>query len=96
MPKAPPKSATKPVTRKLPVPLEAANNQERPVRLTLELSPDLNDTLERVASEIHGTKSEALRRAIVLLEFAVKARREGKAFGIARPGQDLATEVVGL
>lgn len=66
------------------------------VRLTLELSADLNDTLEQLAAQTGGTKSDVLRKAIILMEVAVHARREGKPFGIARPGTELATEIVGI
>ena len=68
----------------------------RPVRLTLELSPDLNETLERLAGQICGTKSDVLRKSIALMEVAVKARAAGRAFGVAKPGTELATEIVGI
>lgn len=68
----------------------------KPVRLTLELSPDLNDSLERMADQLHGTKSDVLRKAIAIMEVALKARQQGRAFGVARPGTELATEIVGI
>ncbi len=66
------------------------------IRLSLELSPEANALLEDLAEKIGGTKSEVLRKAIVLMELAVEARRQGKKFGIAEKDQPLAKEIVGL
>jgi len=66
------------------------------VRLSLELSPQANEKLEELAEKIHGSKSDVLRRAIALMEVAVKAREEGNKFGVAAKGQQLATEIVGI
>ena len=66
------------------------------VRLSLELSPQLNETLEELASRIHGSKSDVLRKAIAIMEVAVRAKEEGKKFGIAEGDQTLSTEVVGI
>lgn len=66
------------------------------VRLSLVLSPELNDRLEDMAAKIHGTKSDVLRRALALMDVAVKAKEEGRKIGIAKPGQELATEIIGI
>ena len=73
-----------------------AGSSPKPVRLSLELSPELNSTLEELAEQTHGTKSDVLRKAIALMEIAVRAKSEGRRFGIAKPEQELATEVVGI
>jgi predicted transcriptional regulator len=78
--------------KKLPL----QRSDDRPVRLSLELSPQLNDTLETLAERTHGTKSDVLRKAIALMEVAVRAKEEGKKFGIAERDQPLSTEVVGI
>lgn len=64
--------------------------------MSLVLSPDANALLEQLAEAIHGTKSEVLRRALTLMEVAVTAKKEGRAFGVAKPGQKLEREVIGL
>lgn len=66
------------------------------VRLSLDVSRELNETLEDLAEATDSSKSEVLRKAISLMEVTVRARREGKKVGIAGPGQDLKTEFVGL
>ena len=66
------------------------------VRLSLELAPQVNDTLEMLAEKIHGTKSDVLRRAIALMEVAVRAREDGMKLGIASKDQVLTTEIIGI
>jgi hypothetical protein len=66
------------------------------VRLTLELNPALNSALEELVAQTGGTKSDVLRKAIAIFQVAVRANREGKRFGVAAEGQELATEIVGI
>jgi len=66
------------------------------IRLSLEVSPELNNTLEDLALKIGATKSDVLRRAIVLMEVAVEAKERGQKLGIADKNQPLATEIVGI
>lgn len=69
---------------------------DRTVRLTVDVSQDLNALIEELARSSHTSKSEILRRSIALMDFAQKAKREGKKVGAARQDQELVTEVVGL
>lgn len=66
------------------------------VRFSLELNPTAAEALEQLAEEIHGSKSDVLRRAIALLQVAVRAKKEGLPFGIGEKGQKLGTEIVGI
>jgi hypothetical protein len=49
-----------------------------------------------LAAKLHSTKSDVLRKAVALLEVAVRAKEEHKKFGVAAPDQTLETEIVGL
>ena len=72
-------------------------DQERTkVRLSLDITPELNTLLDSLATSIGGTKSDVLRKAISLMEVAVDAKRQGKKFGIAEKDQPLATEIIGI
>lgn len=66
------------------------------VRLTLDLSPELDELVGRLAKITGGTKSDVMRKSIALMELAVEAKRAGKKFGIAQEGQTLATEIVAI
>lgn len=72
-----------------------AIGQDR-VRLSLDVSPELNETLERLATSMHGTKSEVLRKAIALMDVAVRAKQDGQRIGIAGPNQQLTSEIIGI
>lgn len=72
-------------------------DQERTkVHFSLDVSPDLNALLDKLATNIGGTKSDVLLKAIALMELAVDANRQGKKFGIAEKDQPLAMEIVGI
>lgn len=66
------------------------------VRLSLDISPELNRLLEELAATTGGTKSDVLRKAIALMEVAVDAKRRGLKLGLADKDQTLATEIIGL
>lgn len=66
------------------------------IRLSLEVSPELNETLEGLAARIHGTKSEVLRRAIALMEVAIEAARSGQKLAIADKDDRVVTKIIGI
>lgn len=66
------------------------------IRLSLDVSPELNDLIEDLAERTDGTKSDVLRRAIALMDVAVRATESGKKVGVAETDQGLTTEFVGL
>lgn len=70
--------------------------EKEKVRLSLDISAELNALLEHLASITGGTKSDVLRKAIALMEVAIEAKRQGKKFGIAEKDQQLATEIIGI
>lgn len=70
--------------------------EKNKVRLSLDISPEMNELIAQLAERTGSTKSEVLRKAIVLMEVAVDAKRQGKKFGIAEKDQQLATEIVGI
>lgn len=66
------------------------------VKLSLIVSPQLNETLENMAQESGTTKSDVLRKALALLELASEARRDGKRIGILTNERQVLTEIVGV
>jgi predicted transcriptional regulator len=66
------------------------------IRLSLDVSPELNETLEELATKIHGTKSDVLRKAIVLMELAIQAKEKQQKLGIIDKDHQVVTEIVGL
>jgi predicted DNA-binding protein len=64
------------------------------VRLNLDLSPELNETLEELAKKIGGSKSDVLRQAITLMQILVIAKEETKKLGIPEANQIIANEII--
>jgi predicted transcriptional regulator len=69
---------------------------KEPVRLSLALSPELNERLDQLAEAGHTTKSEILRKAIALFDVAAQAKSEKKRIGILDQDKQLVTEIVGI
>ena len=77
----------------------AAIEREK-IRLSLDVSPELYHLLESISERTDESKSDVLRKAIVLMDVAVKASQEGKRLLVEEPAtqrnQRSVTEVVGL
>lgn len=70
--------------------------EKEKVRLSLDISRELNDLLEQLATTTGGTKSDVLRKAIALMEVAIDGKRRGLKLGLADKDQQLTTEIIGL
>lgn len=66
------------------------------VRLTVDVSSDTNEQLNRLAEKLGTTKSDLLRKAIALAQVAASAKDRGLKLGLARKDQELTTEIIGL
>ena len=71
-------------------------NDNETIRLSLAVSPQLNERLELLASNGHMSKSEVLRKAIALFDVVAEAKSEKKRFGILDQNKQLVTEIVGI
>ena len=70
--------------------------EKESIRLSLAVSPELNDRLEQLAADGSTTKSEVLRKSIILFDIVVTAKAEKKRFGILDENKKLETEIVGI
>lgn len=66
------------------------------IRVSLDISPQLYEKLQALALELDGTKSDVLRKSLVLLDVAVEARKNGKKLGLADSNNQLTTEIIGI
>ena len=71
-------------------------NDNETIRLSLAVSPELNERLELLASNGHMSKSEVLRKAIALFDVVAEAKSEKNRFGILDQNKQLVTEIVGI
>jgi len=69
---------------------------EERIKLSVEVSPELYEIIEKLAKQGHETKSDIFRKGIALMKVAAEAKQAGKKIGIAAPGQTLETEIIGI
>lgn len=65
-------------------------------RVTVDLSDEAYKAIEEIAEELSTTKSEALRRALGLMRFAVKEKKAGSKIIAENPKENLRKEIVQL
>lgn len=73
-----------------------AKKRSATVRISLDMSPEANDLLERLATENGTTKSQILRRAVALYHVAHEAKLAGKSVGVFDKDRNVVTEFLGL
>ena len=66
------------------------------VRLNLQLSEELYNELEEMASDTVTTRSDVVRRALALLKAAHAGKKSGKHLGFARDSDRLDQEIIGF
>ncbi len=67
-----------------------------PVRLSLTVSPELNERLEQLAAKSHSSKSEILRKALALFDVATEAKEMHQRLGVFDQNRQIVTEIVGI
>lgn len=70
-------------------------NEQR-IKLSVEVSPEFYETIDRLAKLGHQSKSDVLRKGIALMQVAFEAKQEGKKIGVAVAGQPLEKEIIGI
>ena len=66
------------------------------VRLSLQVSQELNQTLEEIAASTGSNLNDVIRQALALIEVAHTAKKEGRHIGIVSDARKLDTEFIGL
>jgi len=58
--------------------MDKGHSERSKVRLSLDVSPQFNERLEKLAEITHSSKSDVLRKAFALMDVAVEARQNGQ------------------
>ena len=66
------------------------------VRLSLQVTEELNRLLEQMAAESGTTKSDVLRQALALMKAAKDGKKTSRHLGFVADPRRLDTEIVGL
>jgi predicted transcriptional regulator len=68
----------------------------KPIRLSLDVSPELNRMLDQMAEKTHSSKSDLLRKSIALMGVAVQEKEKGNHLSVVNPDQKVLKEIIGL
>lgn len=71
------------------------NNISR-VRLSLDVSSDLNQLLENMAQRSRSSISDVLRKSIVLMEVALAEKEKGNHLSVVSKDKEIVKDIVGL
>lgn len=66
------------------------------VRLSLQVSQELNQMLEDIAEATGTNRTDVIRQALALMKVAHAAKTSGRHLGIVNDARKLDTEIVGL
>ena len=65
-------------------------------RLMIEVSPDLAELLDKLATKSNTSSIEILKKAIALLDVSIQAKDDGQKIGILDQNDKLIREIVGI
>jgi len=69
----------------------------RKIKLTLELSEDVNNSLQEIAEEAGTTKSDVLRKAISLMKVASSEKKKGRELAVIdSKSEKVVSHIVGV
>ena len=66
------------------------------IRLSLQVSQELNQTLEEIAESTGTNRTDVIRQALALMKVPHSAKKDGRHLGIVNDAKKLDTEIVGL
>jgi predicted transcriptional regulator len=66
------------------------------IRLSLQVSQELNQTLEQIAEDTGASRTDVIRQALALMKVAHAAKTEGRHLGLVSDAKKLDTEIIGL
>lgn len=66
------------------------------VRLSLDVSGELNDSLDSMAKDSNASKSDILRKSIALFELAMNEKKKHHHLGVFDENNKIVKEIVGI
>ncbi len=73
-----------------------ATTQNPKIRLSLDITPEANELIEKMAEDLGTSKAEVMRKAIAVMKVAVDAKKDHKHLGVSTKRESLETEIVGI
>jgi len=69
---------------------------KKTTRLSLDVSPELNRTLDEISEKTHTSKSEVLRKSIALMDVAIREKDGLNHLAVVNKDNKIVKEIIGL
>ena len=66
------------------------------VRFAVAISPELAKKLEHMADETHTSKSDILRKALLIMDIAIDNKKQGNRLALVNKEGQKVSEILGL
>ena len=66
------------------------------VRMSLNMSPELNEKLEKMSREAHATKTDILKKAIFLMDIAMNSKKMGNQVAVVDKKGHKVSDILGV
>lgn len=66
------------------------------IRLSLDVSPELNQLLDEMAEKTHSSKSSLLKKSIALMEVALEEKGKNNDLCVVSKDDKIVKKIVGL
>jgi hypothetical protein len=76
--------------------LNEVNFMSNMVRMSLNISPQMAEKLEKMSEESHSSKSDVLRKALILMDIALDSQKEGLQIAIVDKDGKKVSGILGL
>jgi hypothetical protein len=69
---------------------------QKTIRLSVDVSPQFYKMLDKMAEESHSSKSDILKKSVVLMNVALDEGKKGHQVGIIDKDDKLITKIIGI
>lgn len=66
------------------------------ISLSLDMSPDFYDILERLSENSHSSKSDVLKKSVLLLKYLKEETKKGHHIGIIDSNKNVIDQINGI
>jgi hypothetical protein len=66
------------------------------IKMSLHLSPDANSLLEEISEKGHMSKSDVLRKSVILMKFFIDSKEKGHHLILVNDKNEKITEITNL
>lgn len=66
------------------------------VRMSLNISPELAEKLEQMSEETHTSKSDIIRKALLIMDIAIDNKKKGNRLALVNKQDQKVSDILGI